>query len=334
MPPPLQQQQQMAGLVAPSLSAGRSSRPSSSCSGFSGGLTPQQQQQQLSSNTLLLQQAIQEGWPAPQVKAVLDQMSDEELRQLVAQQPGTAAGVLARAGWEDMQGFGAMNGAVMQQQQQMGLQQQQQQMMMMVQQHQQHQQQQAMTGMGLPQADRAMMQPPLQQQQVAADQPFRVNMTVGPDTPIVTQQEQDEVPMQQQQGPTAASAAAALAALFADTETLVTGSGGGGGGGRGSFDVSLTADQMTAAGLLNLSADSFAGECAAAAAGNSSRLFPCFCLFEYLLVCIMQQCAQAMGLCRQSKISLGSQSAWHAGPSFLLLLRNPCHAACSVIAHA
>jgi hypothetical protein len=272
MPPPLQQQQQqMAGLVAPTLSAGRASRPSSSCSGFSGGLPPQQQQQQqLSSNTLLLQQAIQEGWPAPQVKAVLDQMTDEELRQLVAQQPGTAAGVLARAGGEDMQGFGAMSGPAMQQQQQMGLQQQQQQQQMMMMQ----QQQQAMGGMGLPHFDRATIQQQpqqqqQQQQQMAADQPFRVNMTVGPDTPIVQQQEQDEPTVQQQQGPTAASAAAALAALFADTETLVT--GGGGAAGRGSFDVSLTADQMTAAGLLNLSADSFAGE-GAAVAGNSSPL--------------------------------------------------------------
>ncbi|WIA31523.1 hypothetical protein OEZ86_002415 [Tetradesmus obliquus] len=97
MPPPpqQQQQQQMLGLGAAAQSGGKASRPSSSSSGFSG--QQQQQQQQLSSNTLLLQQAIQEGWPAPQVKAVLDQMSDEELRQLVAQQPAdqmTAAGLL------------------------------------------------------------------------------------------------------------------------------------------------------------------------------------------------------------------------------------------------
>jgi hypothetical protein len=110
----------------------------------------------------------------------------------------------------------------------------------------------------------------MQQQQVAADQPFRVNMTVGPDTPIVNQQEQNEAPLQQQQGPTAASAAAALAALFADSESLVTGSGGGGAA-CGSFDVSLTADQMTAAGLFNLSADSFAGERGAAAAARNGR---------------------------------------------------------------
>jgi hypothetical protein len=173
----------------------------------------------------------------------------------------------------------------------MGLQQQQQQMMML------QQQQQATAGMGLLQFDRVKMQhQPQQQQQMAAGQPFRVNMTVGPDTPIVQQQEQDEstVQQQQQQGPTAASAAAALAALFADTETLVT--GGGGAAGRGSFDVSLTADQMSAAGLLNLSADSFAGE-GAAAAGNSSLLLPTTLLFyqSMRLCCTMQYCVQAPG---------------------------------------
>uniref|UniRef100_A0A383V5P7 Uncharacterized protein n=1 Tax=Tetradesmus obliquus TaxID=3088 RepID=A0A383V5P7_TETOB len=244
MPPPPQQQQQMLGLGAAAQSGGKASRPSSSSSGFSG----QQQQQQLSSNTLLLQQAIQEGWPAPQVKAVLDQMSDEELRQLVAQQPDTAAGVLARAGGEELAGFGAMDGVAMQQQQQqLGMQQQQQHMMML---QQPQQQQPPMRNMGFPRADSALRQ---QQQQACADQPFRMNMTVGPGTPV-TKQEPDDHHNQQQQGPTAASAAAALAALFADSETLAT----AGGPGRSSFDVSLTADQMTAAGLLNLSADSFA----------------------------------------------------------------------------
>jgi hypothetical protein len=182
-------------------------------------------------------------------------MSDEELRQLVAQQPGTAAGVLARAGGEDMQGFGAMDGVAMQQQQ-LAMQQQQQQQMMMQQQSMGNMA--AAGSMGFPQGDAAVQQPQAAAAAAAAaEQPFRMNMTVGPGTPV-TKQEQDpsQDPQQQQQGPTAASAAAALAALFADSETLVT----GGGLGRSSFDVSLTADQMTAAGLLNLSADSFAGE--------------------------------------------------------------------------
>jgi hypothetical protein len=118
---------------------------------------PQQQgSQQLvghfSSKPLMLQQAIVEGWPAPQVKALLDQMSDEELRQLVELHaaseaaaavsgttitvspgvPGTAATAAAGGGVRrDLQGFGSsvpipstsgVSGSVLPQQQQQQMQ--------------------------------------------------------------------------------------------------------------------------------------------------------------------------------------------------------------------
>jgi hypothetical protein len=66
-------------------------------------MAPQQLQQQqlqqpvLSPNTMLLQQAIVEGWPAPQMKALLDQMSDEELQQLVELHAASEAAAAAAA---------------------------------------------------------------------------------------------------------------------------------------------------------------------------------------------------------------------------------------------
>lgn len=52
----------------------------------------------MSSKTLLLQQAIVESWPAPQVKALLDQMTDEELQQLVELHAASEAAAAAAAG--------------------------------------------------------------------------------------------------------------------------------------------------------------------------------------------------------------------------------------------
>ncbi|KAF8070864.1 hypothetical protein HT031_000945 [Scenedesmus sp. PABB004] len=172
-----------AGALPPGMvPQGGAPRPSSSGSGLSGGGAPPP-----SSNTLLLQRAIMEGWPAPQVKAVLDQMSDDELRQLVASQPGTAAGVLARAGGDDaaLGGGGGSGGG----------------------------------GDGL-----------------------QVGGAAAPHG-------------RADDGSAGAAAAAALAALFADADGTVAAPGGGA---RGSFDVSLTGDQLNTAAVLNLSGDSFA----------------------------------------------------------------------------
>jgi hypothetical protein len=81
---------------APSAQLQQQPSPGQQLSGVQlGVMQPGQQQQQqqrvasrqitplLSAQSLMLQQAIAEGWPAPQLKAVLDNMSDHELQQLV-----------------------------------------------------------------------------------------------------------------------------------------------------------------------------------------------------------------------------------------------------------
>jgi hypothetical protein len=176
---------------------------------------------------------------ALQVKAVLDQMTDAELKELVAQQPATAAGVLASAG-EPVTEF--------EQQQQ---QQQQQHMMMMQMQpaavpQQQQQQQVAAATAAVPDGS---MPPP------AASLNVTMQMTVGgAAAPDGWQQGQQR---QQQHGSTAGSAAAGLSALFADAD------GGGNplvGKGTAAGDVTLAHDQLSAFEMLNMSVDSFTGE--------------------------------------------------------------------------